>query len=86
MYELWGGGAPFEVIGDGTKSLRDRSGTKVNILGISGSILHNLRYNEEWKDTKTAWVSKTDEPTWTMECLQKFKSTQGNEPSGTLIE
>ena len=86
MYELWGGGAPFEVVGDGTKSLRDRAGTKVNLLGISGSILHNLRYDEEWKGTKTAWVSKTDEPRWAMECLQKFRSTPGKEPIGSLID
>jgi magnesium-dependent phosphatase 1 len=74
MYQLWGGGAPFSVV-DAQKQLSDRGGNPVRLLGAIGSILHSLRFEEEWKDTKVAWVSCTDEPEWAKECLNKFKST-----------
>ena len=64
MYELWGGGAPFTIVGDGTRELRDSNGAKVRLLGASGKILHELKNSEEWTGVITAWVSCTDEPTW----------------------
>ena len=73
MYQLWGGGSPFTVDGDGTKKLFDRSGTPVKLLGISSHILQTLKSDEKWSDTVVAWVSCTDEPTWAAECLNLFK-------------
>jgi Acid Phosphatase len=73
MYQLWGGGSPFTVDGDGTQQLFDRSGTPVKLLGISSHILETLKSNEKWSDTVVAWVSCTDEPTWAAECLNLFK-------------
>lgn len=85
MYQLWGGGSPFTVVGDGTAKLKDCTGQTIRLLGISGSLLHDLKHDEKWKDTKTAWVSCTDEPSWADECLRKFKSS-GAEPIGNLID
>jgi magnesium-dependent phosphatase 1 len=72
MYQLWGGGSPFTVSGDGTKKLLDRNGTPVKLLGISSQILQTLKTEEKWKDTITAWVSCTDEPDWAAECMKLF--------------
>jgi len=74
MYQLWGGGAPFRV-SDPQRELLDKSDQPVKLLGAIGEILHALRYEEQWQDTKVAWVSCTDEPTWAEECLRLFRST-----------
>eukprot|EP00547_Thalassionema_nitzschioides_P010358 CAMPEP_0194225924 /NCGR_PEP_ID=MMETSP0156-20130528/40682_1 /TAXON_ID=33649 /ORGANISM="Thalassionema nitzschioides, Strain L26-B" /LENGTH=169 /DNA_ID=CAMNT_0038958067 /DNA_START=41 /DNA_END=547 /DNA_ORIENTATION=+ len=73
MYMLWGGGAPFKYVKN--EELRDRSGAKVNLLGISGEILDTIA--TDWLDTKVAWVSCTDEPDWADECMKKFKTPMG---------
>lgn len=78
MYELWGGGAPFSPARNG-KDLLDIRGATVRLLGISPEVLHMLRFSEEYKDTKVAWVSCTDEPAWADECLQKFKTIGGKD-------
>lgn len=80
MYILWGGGAPFHPIGDGTKKLRDVAGKTVELLGISGSILHTLKYDPRWSNTICALASTTDEPNWAKECLEKFVTSPGKEP------
>jgi magnesium-dependent phosphatase 1 len=80
MYMLWGGGAPFTVESD--EVLKDCSGQKVKLLGISGGILDELKTEEGWKGVKVAWVSCTDEPTWADECMRKFKTPMGM----TLVE
>lgn len=77
MYQLWGGGAPFTIDGDGTKKIYDKKGTTVRLLGISAAILQELKTDTMWSNTKTAWVSCTDEPEWAAECLQKFKTAEG---------
>ena len=76
MYMLWGGGAPFEVV-DAKRTLTDCRGQQVNLLGVSGQILHDINTKEEFKDTHVAWVSKTDEPSWADECLRKFETPGG---------
>jgi magnesium-dependent phosphatase 1 len=82
QYELWGGGAPFA--GDGTGTMKDRSGETVRLLGSVREILTELKHNPDWADTKVAWVSCTDEPSWAEELLGKFKLNSG-EPIGTVI-
>jgi len=72
MYMLWGGGSPFSFVNN--YNLLDRSGQKVKLLGISGEILDTINTKEEWSDTKVAWVSCTDEPSWADECMNKFKT------------
>lgn len=86
MYELWGGGSPFRVVDDGTRYLMDKNGTKVRLLGISGQILHELKYSPEWENTICALASTTDEPDWAQECLEKFRTTPGNEPLAACVD
>ena len=75
MYELWGGGAPFTK-DEADNTLRDRSGTKVKLLGESASILDSLT-KPPFEDTVVVWVSCTDEPKWADECLTKFTTANG---------
>jgi magnesium-dependent phosphatase 1 len=86
MYQLWGGGSPFQVVDDGTKYLRDRVGAKVRLLGISGRLLHDLKYDPMWESTICALASTTDEPDWAQECLEKFRTTPGNEPLAACVD
>ena len=78
MYELWGGGAPFQPVSGktGVSTLIDRSGTKVRLLGDIANILHELRCDHP--DVITTWVSCTDEPRWAQECLDKFTTAHGD--------
>ena len=73
MYQL-SGGAPFTVLGDGTKQLKDRSGEIVELMGCSGHILQDITHDQYWSGCKIAWVSRCDEPAWADECLRKFRS------------
>jgi magnesium-dependent phosphatase 1 len=86
MYQLWGGGSPFQVVDDGTTFLRDRVGKKVRLLGLSGRILHDLKYEPMWENTICALASTTDEPDWAQECLEKFRTTPGNEPLAACVD
>ena len=52
----------------------------MRLLGVCGSIFHDLKYDDTFSETICAIVSCTDEPTWANECLQKFKTTPGKEP------
>jgi magnesium-dependent phosphatase-1 len=86
MYQLWGGGSPFQIHGDGTKYLHDCNGTKVRLLGISGQILHDLKFNPLYSDVICAFASTTDEPEWAHECLQKFHTTTSLVPLITCVD
>lgn len=77
MYQLWGGGAPFQPHTNG-KDLLDRAGTAVSLLGVTEHILEEIHSHPSFQDTKLAWVSCTDEPTWADECLRKFKTVNGS--------
>jgi magnesium-dependent phosphatase 1 len=77
MYQLWGGGAPFQVVPQ-TNALVDRQGTAVKLLGISAEVLHDLKHEPQLGYPKVVWVSCCDEPAWAEECLTKFVT----EPSG----
>ena len=78
MYMLWGGGAPFSRVGDGSRSLQDRKGETVRLLGVSGPVFEDLRHGDEWTDTVCALVSCTDEPAWAEDCLSKFTTPSGH--------
>lgn len=75
MYQLWGGGSPFQLSENGV-DLLDCSGATVKLLGISSQILDYLHSNQHFQrnETKVAWVSYTDEPDWAEECLNKFQT------------
>ena len=82
MYQLWSGGPPFK--GDGNGHMTDRSGTKIELLGVTREILHEMKTKPEWRDTKVAWVSCTDEPEWAEQLLGMFK-TSGGDPIGSVV-
>lgn len=73
MYELLygSGGAPFSLRSDG--DLKDRSGNHIQLIGDVRQIMHELKTDPKWKDTKIAIASKCNEPNWADECLDKFE-------------
>jgi len=75
MYELWGGGSPFTQAKDG--SLKDKRGTRVDLLGDVREILLELHTHPKWADTEVAIASTCDEPSWARECLRKFPLAPG---------
>ena len=71
MYMLsWRGGAPFEPDGD---AMLSQSGERVVLLGAARDILRQLRTTDDWSATKVAISSRTDEPAWAAELLDKFR-------------
>lgn len=68
---LWGGGAPFRVRSGG--DLEDRSGRRVHLLGDVRNIVYSLKHSPEWQGVVVAVASRTDEPMWARECMQKFE-------------
>lgn len=86
MYMLWGGGSPFKRVGDGTSQLKDCAGNNVCLLGVSGSIFHELRHDPKWSCTICALVSCTDEPSWAQECLELFKTTPKNDSLASCVD
>ena len=71
MYMLsWRGGAPFEPDGD---AMLSQSGERVVLLGAAREILRELRTTDDWSATKVAISSRTDEPAWAAELLDKFR-------------
>jgi magnesium-dependent phosphatase 1 len=85
MYQL-SSGSPFTQVEGGQKTLLTRDGSKVNLLGISGFLLDELRSNPVWRNTKIAWVSTTDEPSWAKECLKKFVTSPNRIPIASCAD
>lgn len=85
MYQLWGGGAPFEYASNG-KDLVDSAGNTVRLLGISGEVLHELKNDPSLASIKVAWVSCTDEPDWAAECMTKFKTVPSGIPIKSVVD
>lgn len=74
LQHLWGGGgAPFKTKEDG--DLTDRAGTNVELMGIARQIFKELHQADKWKNTKLAFASGCDEPSWAKECFKRFKIT-----------
>lgn len=70
MYMLsWRGGAPFTPEGD---AMVAQSGERVVLLGAAREILRELR-SDKWSAIKVGISSRTDEPAWAAELLEKFK-------------
>jgi magnesium-dependent phosphatase 1 len=66
----WRGGAPFTPDGD---AMLAQSGERVVLLGAAREILRELRTTDDWSATKVAISSRTDEPAWAAELLDKFR-------------
>ena len=71
MYMLsWRGGAPFTPDGD---AMLAQSGERVVLLGAAREVLREIRTTDDWSATKVAISSRTDEPAWAAELLDKFR-------------
>ncbi|CAB9517782.1 Magnesium-dependent phosphatase 1 [Seminavis robusta] len=78
MYELLyfsgGAGAPFtkspDYDTDGT--LLTTKGEPVRLLGQVRQVMQELYSNPKWKNTQVGISSRTDQPDWARELLQKF--------------
>lgn len=85
MYQLWGGGAPF-TYNDSNNQLIDKKGNTVRLLGISDTIMHDLKSTSVLSEIIVAWVSCTDEPVWANECMNKFLTNPGRKPIATAAD
>ena len=72
MYELWGGGAPF-IYDESTNTCTDSRGVRVRLLGAIPQILDDIK---SWGG-EIAIASRTDEPSWAREILNKFRTSTG---------
>lgn len=84
MYELWGGGAPFEST-NGGRSVTDRSGREVRLLCDTRELLEGLLGNDAvvCGETTLGIASTCDEPAWARECLKKIMLQA---PSGERVQ
>ncbi len=46
-------------------------------MGVIPTVMHELHTSEIFRDTRVAWVSCCDEPSWADECLGKFETSGG---------
>jgi magnesium-dependent phosphatase 1 len=77
MYYMGGKGSPFTIDDDDPNILRTAGGNPVTLLGHVRSVFHELQYDEKWWNTKIGISSRTDEPNWARELLQKFIIDEG---------
>lgn len=75
MYEL--SGPPFKTDKRDPDYLVDASGERIQLLGHSRQILHQLATEERWRDTAIAYVSRTEYPRWAAACLNLFHVAPG---------
>jgi magnesium-dependent phosphatase 1 len=77
MYELLyysgGAGAPFTPSDNDPNILLTRKGEPVYLLGNVRQVMQELHLNPNWKDVKVGISSRTDQPDWARELLQKFQ-------------
>eukprot|EP00586_Coscinodiscus_wailesii_P010930 CAMPEP_0172514708 /NCGR_PEP_ID=MMETSP1066-20121228/262159_1 /TAXON_ID=671091 /ORGANISM="Coscinodiscus wailesii, Strain CCMP2513" /LENGTH=233 /DNA_ID=CAMNT_0013295481 /DNA_START=204 /DNA_END=902 /DNA_ORIENTATION=- len=76
MYELLyfsgGKGAPFTPDPTNPHRLRTVGGESVRLLGDVRRIMFELQYDEMWWNTRVGISSRTDQPVWARELLDKF--------------
>lgn len=85
MYELLyfseGKGAPFTPDEKDPKIMRTVGGEAVRLLGHVREVVYELQYDEYWWGTHVGISSRTDEPNWARELLDKFMIV-GSGPGG----
>mmetsp|Transcript_25519 Transcript_25519/g.31435 ORF Transcript_25519/g.31435 Transcript_25519/m.31435 type:complete len:325 (-) Transcript_25519:1161-2135(-) len=76
MYELLyfsnGKGSPFTRDEYNPNLLRSVGGEPIQLLGNVRNVMNELQYDEKWWNTKIGISSRTDEPNWARELLDKF--------------
>jgi magnesium-dependent phosphatase 1 len=90
MYELLyfsgGAGAPFTPSEHDDNILLTRKGEKVYLLGNVRDVMTELYTDKQWVGVQVGISSRTDQPSWARELLQKFKvedPTNTNTGGGT---
>jgi len=75
MYELLmfgDDGSPFREDSRNPKALISSTGTQVRLIGDVRRIMFDLKHNPQWSSTRVGISSRTDEPDWARELLEKF--------------
>ncbi len=76
MYEILhfmnGKGSPFTPDENDPKILRTAGGEPVKLLGYVRQALYELQYEEKWWNTYVGISSRTDQPKWAKELMEKF--------------
>ena len=84
MYELvWfskGQGAPFSPHPDEPGSLISVAGEPIRLLGDVREVMRELLEDPIWNDCHIGISSRTDEPNWARELLQKFTIDEQPDP------
>ena len=73
VYFMGGQGSPFSPDDQDPSILRTRGGNPVKLLGNVRDVLYELQYDPKWWDTHVGISSRTDEPNWARELLEKFQ-------------
>ena len=86
MYEILhfnnGQGPPFTLDPKSPKIVRTVNGQPIHLLGNVREILYELQYKEKWWNTIVGISSRTDEPNWARELMEKFIIGNENEKDG----
>ena len=79
MYMLWGGGAPFQQESKApNNALTDSNNTRVHLLGDVAACWADLdKRMKAGEPLLVGIASRSDEPSWARECLQKFYVADG---------
>jgi len=72
LYFMGGRGSPFTPDDKDPRILRTAGGSEVKLLGNVRGIFYELQYSEQWWDTNIGISSRTDQPEWARELLEKF--------------
>ena len=84
MYELvWfskGQGAPFTSHPEEPGALMSVAGEPIRLLGDVREVMRELLEDPKWKDCCIGISSRTDEPNWARELLQKFTIEEQPDP------
>ena len=79
MYMILGTrGSPFKERPDGNLDTDDGKAT-VELLGDTRDIMLELATHDKWKGTAMAVASRSNEPNWASECIDKFPLLGGTD-------
>lgn len=73
LYFMGGQGSPFAVDDQDPSILRTSGGNPVKLLGNVRDVMYELQYDPKWWHTHVGISSRTDEPNWARELLEKFQ-------------
>ena len=73
MYFMGGQGAPFREDPNNSPNLLTSGGRPVKLLGDVRSVFEEMHTQSCYSDTKIGISSRTDEPNWARELLEKFR-------------